>query len=456
MTRPHALSAALALGVASALALGACSSDAATSDPTNAAASASATASPSPSVTDSATPSPTPTPTPVPTASGPGVGTVVPDESIGLHVAGVQEGAWPDKNVPIGSLRLWDAGTNWSQVEAVKGVYNWTALDTALKTADRNGIDDVLLVLGGTPTWNASRVRAGDYPVPGAASPPKSLAAWDAFVTAVAKRYAGRISAYQIWNEASLAMFWNGTPEKLALMTQRAATIIRAADPKATVVAASTTVRLPGAFDRFFSRYLAALAELGWPVDVLAAHLYPASKGTPDERAAFIAQVRQALATAGAPDLPVWDTELNYGLAGPGPTNPRQTIRGAEARDWVVQTSLDSLHLGIARTYWYIWTPEPYALLGMQLTNDSGAVSGLRIVDQWTVGSTWQGCVDDGATVACSLERKGVSSVIAWAKDEAASYTPPAGLSQACTTDNACAAVAGAYALGETPVRFLP
>ena len=418
----------------------------------------SASASRGPSVSSTVTPSVSPSlaPTPEPTPSGHAVGSVVRAHSIGLHVAGVQEGRWPDQLVPVGSLRLWDAGTNWSQVEAIKGEYNWTALDTAVKTAERHGIKDVLLVLGGTPTWNASRIRPGDYPVPGAASPPRSLSAWDAFVSAVVKRYAGRISSYQVWNEASLAMFWNGTPEKLAQMTQSAHDIIRSVDPRAEVVAASTTVRLPGAFDRFFSRYLAALDELGWPVDVFAAHLYPASRGTPDERAAFISRVRQALVTAGAPELPVWDTELNYGLAGPGPDNPLQTINGAEARDWVVQTSLDSLHQGIARTYWYIWTPDTYPLLGMQLTNDSGAVSGLRIVDQWTVGSTWLGCVNDGAVVACSLERNGIPSVIAWASNVSAVYAPPAGLSRACTTANTCTPVTGQYALGETPVRFVP
>ena len=87
-------------------------------------------------------------------------------------------------------------------------------------------------------------------------------------------------------------------------------------------MAASTTVRLDAAFNRFFPRYLAALRDLGWPVDVLSAHLYPASLGTPDERAAFVAQVTDQLALAGAPDLPVWDTELNYGLSGPGPAQP--------------------------------------------------------------------------------------------------------------------------------------
>jgi polysaccharide biosynthesis protein PslG len=408
-------------------------------------------ASPSPSVTVSGSASATPAPSP----SGPYVGEVVPAAITGLHVSGVQEGNWPDSNVPFGTLRLWDAGTNWSQVEAVKGQYNWAALDTALKTAEAHKVKDVLLVLGSTPTWNASRIRPGDYPVPGAASAPKSMAAWEAFVGAVVKRYAGRISAYQIWNEASLSMFWNGSPEKLADMTKSAYDIIKAKDPKAKVVAASTTVRLEGAFDRFFPKYLAALGKLGWPVDVFSAHLYPASKETTDERAAFVGSVKADLTAAGAPDVPLWDTELNYGLAGPGPTNPRQTIEGAKARDWVVQTALDSLHLGLDRTYWYIWTPQPYPLLGMQLTNDSGAVKGLRVVNQWVVGSTWKGCVDDGSVVSCSVDKKGIPSVIAWALVDSGTFTPPAGLTQACNTANKCTPVTGPVQLTETPMRFI-
>ena len=439
------------LALCIALVLASCSSgtpDSATSS--GPAASASSSTSPPP------VPSATPTPTPTPSPTGPGTGEVIDASVTGMHVAGVQDGDWPDQNVPFGTLRLWDAGTNWSQVEAVEGVYNWKALDNALKNAESHHVKDVLLVLGGTPSWNASRIRPADYPVPGAASPPKDLGAWEDFVAAVVERYKGRISAYQIWNEASLGMFWNGTPEKLATMTKSASDIIKKADPKATVVAASTTVRLPAAFDRFFPRYLAALGELDWPIDVYAAHLYPSSRQTTDERAEFITSVRSALITAGAPDLPVWDTELNYGLAGPGPDNPLQTIEGTEARDWVVQTAMDSLHLGIARTYWYIWTPEPYALLGMQFTNDSGAVNGLRIVQQWLVGSTWLGCTDDGSVVACSLVKNGVPATVAWASAISGEFTPPSGLSQACTTDNECSTVTGPIELTETPVRFIP
>jgi polysaccharide biosynthesis protein PslG len=414
-------------------------------------ASPAATAPTSASAVPSASPSPSTSAT---TPAGPAV--KVPAAVTGMHVAGVQAGAWPDSNVPFGTLRLWDSGTAWSQVEATKGRYDWTSLDRAVATAERHKVSDILLVLGSTPTWNAQKVGAADYPVPGAASPPRSVAAWDAFVKAVVTRYKGRITSYEVWNEASLRMFWNGSPEKLAELTKRAADIIHEYDPKALVVAASTTARLPGAFDHFFPRYLAALGKAGWPVDVFAAHLYPNSTGDTDTRSGYITQVKDALAAAGAPDLPIWDTELNYGLAGPGPTNPLQTIGGARARDWVVQTAFDSLAQGIARTYWYIWTPQPYPLLGMQLTNDSGAVKGLRVVEQWIVGGTTTGCTDDGSVVSCAVEKNGVPSVVAWAKDTAGTITAPAGLAQACTTANQCTPITGPVDLGETPVRLMP
>lgn len=442
--------AALSGALATAFLLAACTSGS-SADGTGE-GSASATSSPLP--TASATVTPTPTATPTPTTSGPSVGQVISPDLMGLHVSGVQEGQWPDSNVPFGALRLWDAGTNWSQVESVRGKYDWRALDAALTTAEDNGVDDVLLVLGSTPTWNASRIKVGDYPVPGAASAPKDEDAWDAFVTAVVKRYKGRIDYYQIWNEASLAMFWNGTPEKLAELTKRAADIIHRDDPKAGVVAASTTVRLEGAFKRFFPKYLEALAAQDWPVDVFSAHLYPAALDGPDTRSAFITQVQGALSDAGAPDLPLWDTELNYGLAGPGPSNPKQTITGGKARDWVVRTALDSLRQGVARAYWYIWTPAPYALLGMQFTNDSGAVKGLRVVAQWLVGGTWGGCTTQGDAVTCKVTKDGVPSVIAWAPGGAGSVETPDGFSQVCTTANECEDANGTVELTATPVRF--
>ena len=443
---PRRLTALAVAGLASAV-LAACSSPQSAPDsatPTSPEASATATTSAAPTASASATATPT------------GEPITVPATSTGMHVAGVQDGAWPDANVPFGALRLWDSGTAWSQIETTKGTYNWALLDRAVKNAEAHKVKSILLVLGSTPTWNAKKVKPTDYPVPGAASAPKSITAWDAFVKAVATRYKGRIDAYQVWNEASLGMFWNGSPELMAELTKRAYDIIKGVDPKATVVAASTTVRLEGAFTRFFSRYLAALGDEGWPVDVYAAHLYPNSRGATGVRDGYIDQVTAALSAAGAPAKPLWDTELNYGLAGPGTSNPHQAISGAKARDWVVQTMFDSLASGVSRTYWYIWTPQPYPLLGLQLTNDSGGAAGLRVYRQWAVGATTTGCTDDGTVTQCPFDRKGVSSLVAWADAGTTTFTPPAGLTQVCTTANDCTEIDGTVELGATPVRLVP
>ena len=122
----------------------------------------------------------------------------------------------------------------------------------------------------------------------------------------------------------------------------------------------------------------------------------------------------------------------------------------------MIETEFDSLAQGISRTYWYIWTPKPYALLGMQLTNDSGAAAGLRIVQQWIVGGTTPGCNDDGAVTSCPVTKNEVPSLIAWADDTAGTLTAPAGFTQVCTTANECTPISGTIDVTETPIRLLP
>ena len=262
------------------------------------------------------------------------------------------------------------------------------------------------------------RSRPATTPCPVQRLRPRSIAAWDAFVTAVVKRYKGRITSYQIWNEASLAMFWNGTPGEDGGTDQARLRHHQGGGPEGDRRGGEHDRAAGGRVRPLLPRYLAALGELGWPIDVFAAHMYPASKGTTDERAAFITQVTDALATAGAPDLPVWDTELNYGLAGPGPTNPLQTIAGAKARDWVVQTTFDSL--------------APRHLPHLLVHLDPGAVRAARHAADQRLGRG-QGpahsrSVDRGrhdaraartrsACTLCPVEKNGIPSVIAWADD---------------------------------------
>jgi hypothetical protein len=375
---------------------------------------------------------------------------------VGMHVEGVEAGAWP--SAPFGALRLWDNGTAWSQIETKPGVYKWDNLEGALENAQAKGMTDVLMVLGTTPEWNAETVNPDDYPQPGAASPPKDLKAWDTWVTEVAMRYKGRITSYQIWNEANLKNFWNGTPEQMADLTKRAYDIIKKIDPEALVVSASPSTRLTASFTKFFPAYLKALAAKGWPIDVVGIHTYPEASGDPVARGVVIKATQDALAAAGAPkDIPLWDTELNYGLAGPGPDKPRVEITGAKAAGWVVRTYIDDLRYGVGRSYWYIWTQKPYDLLGIQAYPGSDAEQGFFALENWIFGASFDGCTTNGDAVTCNFSKDGISSIVAWAEKGEVPYTAPEKTQLVCDPLSNCQEVAAgtAITLTEVPVRIL-
>lgn len=124
-----------------------------------------------------------------------------------------------------GAARLWDSGTRWSDVQPRRGEFDWSVLDRLVAGAERNGLP-LLFVFGGTPRWAGGSSSA----------PPDDLADWDAYVTAVVQRYIGRISSYELWALGNDKRFFSGDSATLVNMTRRAAAILRATDPKATVV----------------------------------------------------------------------------------------------------------------------------------------------------------------------------------------------------------------------------
>jgi hypothetical protein len=213
-------------------------------------------------------------------------------------------------------------------------------------------------------------------------------------------------------------------------------------------------LRLTKAFDRFYPEYLAAIAELGWPVDVFAIHSYPAADGDPVARGALIKVAQAALTAAGAPDLPLWDTELNYGLAGPGPL-PKQEITGANAAGFVVRTYIDDLRYGIDRSYWYIWSLRPYDLLGVQAYAGSDGEQGFFALDNWVTGATYNGCAEEGNVVTCNFSRAGEPWIVAWAQTGEAEYTTPENSTLVCDPLSNCqeAAAGSTITLTTIPVR---
>ncbi|WP_235658348.1 cellulase family glycosylhydrolase [Mycolicibacterium moriokaense] len=119
----------------------------------------------------------------------------------------------------------------WGVVEPVQGLYNWSTVDYIVNAANQRNMG-VLGVLNSTPTWSEV---PGQPPFAGA---PTSPQAYGDFAGQVAQRYAGKISAYEIWNEPNVYSSWLPKPDPAVYtqLLQAAYPAIKAADPNATVI----------------------------------------------------------------------------------------------------------------------------------------------------------------------------------------------------------------------------
>jgi hypothetical protein len=119
----------------------------------------------------------------------------------------------------------------WSYVEPANNFFYWDKVDALVNAASQRNMG-ILGVLNSTPAW---AVAPGQPPV---ASPPASDADYAQFASAVAQRYAGKISAYEVWNEPNATTFWYPSPDPAAYtkLLQAAYPAIKAADPNATVI----------------------------------------------------------------------------------------------------------------------------------------------------------------------------------------------------------------------------
>jgi len=334
----------------------------------------------------------------------------------GMHVATVSAGRkFPGR---LGGVRLWDAGVRWDQVEKQRGEFDWERLDTAVSTAQASGAGEIMYILGSTPEWAAKFVRPDTYYYgAGTASEPKKLAYWREWVRAVATRYEGRITSYQIWNEANLASFY--APERpehwkrMALLTDIAAQEIRKIDRNAKIVSASSTVIQGKKFstESFFYRYLRSIRNRGVKLDAISVHLYPWTTkgpggGTPTERLAGLEMARTVTNKLGFSRVPVWDTEVNYGNRRDN-GHATEVFKPKVGAAYLARTYVDSLRYDVTKVFWYSWESH---VMGISTTDEMTGEpvapgEAFFTIQNWLARAKWGTCSDQRVTV-CSLKRK--------------------------------------------------
>ena len=189
-----------------------------------------------------------------------------------------------------------------------------------------------------TPDWAAAQPLSHAHSVPrGLYLPydnPQNY--WGHFVGLIARRYAGRIDDWIIWNEVTIPHgrawhTWDGTADDYAQLVKVAYLAATAANPRARIVLAGDPYFYDyGAmFSGLLRRFAAdpgASSHHNY-FDVVDLHLY----GRPLEIATVVPWYQQALASAGL-HTPIWIGETNA-----PPYDPAVTRRSRQVR----QPSLD-------------------------------------------------------------------------------------------------------------------
>ena len=139
---------------------------------------------------------------------------------------------------PLG-LRKIRLQAGWAKCERVRGVYDFTWLDHIVDDARARGLAPILETGYGNPIYPGG----GGFDL-GAGFPTSDvgLAAWDAWVDAITRHFAGRVDEWFMWNEPDISPSDGSapkTPEQIAAFNVRTARIVKRNIPGARIAGLS-------------------------------------------------------------------------------------------------------------------------------------------------------------------------------------------------------------------------
>ena len=168
--------------------------------------------------------------------------------------------------LPIKHARL---QSGWSRCEKEKGVYDFGWLDDSIDGLLEYGITPFLNIGYGNSLYAPMREdRIGSHPM----YDEEYMQAWLKFVAELCKRYSKKVSAFEIWNEPNISVFWQPDkvdPQKYAKLFEKTAALIRELAPELKIVGGV----LAGFDFEFITPFLKADADLS-NMDALSFHPY--------------------------------------------------------------------------------------------------------------------------------------------------------------------------------------
>jgi polysaccharide biosynthesis protein PslG len=296
---------------------------------------------------------------------------VVSDETFAALGSGSQSYLNSIRQAGVGLLRQ---KFDWDFLAHAQppGQLNWTFLDRFMTATTRLGIT-VMPVLLNPPaqitTAPARGALRGNYP-------PRDLGAIGDFGAMLARRYGTNgsfwaahpelprlpITAWQIWNEPNIPIYWQPRPDAAAYvqMLRLASQKIKAVDPNAEIV----TAGLPDSHIKGsvpLMRYVQQLFRAGaaGSFDTLAVNGYaPTGRGVPK----LIATIRRAMNRLGGGAEALRVTE--FGWADQGPERPKGRFTAGRRQGLYTYQAIRGLwkarkRLNLRGIVYYDWRDQP-------------------------------------------------------------------------------------------------
>jgi len=360
-----------------------------------------------------------PAPLPAPIAIGPGL--------FGLHI---NDPLSHYPTAPFGTVRLWDSGTTWRDVQPTPTTWDFSRLDAQVARL-RAARKDIVMVLGVTPQWASKRPQGPGNYGPGTAAEPRDLRSWRAYVRRLAIRYKGKINKWELYNEPNVKLFFSGQPKDMLNMSREAWTQLKSVDRNNYVISPGVAIRTDNS-PKWLDTYLALGG--GKYSNAIAVHFYVRARQRPEHTIGYLAIVRKIMAARGVSKQPLWNTESGYGRATTD-VRTNEIYTGNTAMAYVARTYVLMAAGNVARSYWYGWDHRGFT--GLYLTEAdqktaSAAGKAYGVTYKWLVGARISGCVlQKTGTIAggyvCSLVRGRDRVQILWHPDRTRPIRVPAG-----------------------------
>ncbi len=217
----------------------------------------------------------------------------------------------------------------WMDLHDRSGAIYWGELDDIVEDCHREGVK-VLLSVVAAPSWATPNGKNG---LPSR----EHFGTFAYFMGEMAKRYRGKVQAYEIWNEQNLAVENGGRVPNASFymdMLVQASQAIKANDPAALIVSgapSSTETNAPtiAVSDLVFLRQMFADPRFRANVDIVGVHpggaanppdtFWPDNPGpgpgwTNSREFYFrrVEDVRAIMVQSGLGDMPMWVTEFGW------------------------------------------------------------------------------------------------------------------------------------------------